>query len=242
MEWPPAPLHYDEAVISLSDFRPRAVVFDLDGTLVDNMPWHGQAFDAFVARHGLPAMDMAMRERTDGKRNREIFAMLFGRPLSEAEYAALEDEKEGMYRALSRGRLQPLRGLVRLLDRLAALGIAAGVATSGPKANVAHTLGELGMGDRFGVIARGDQVEHGKPAPDVFLHAARLLGVDPSECLAFEDAPLGVAAALAAGMRCVAVTSTYAADVFAAAAVPPHAIHADFDDWLDTAGRWMLAD
>jgi len=229
-------------VTLLRDFRPRAVVFDLDGTLVDNMPWHGQAFDAFVARHGLPPMDMAMRERTDGKRNREIFAMLFGRPLDDGEHAALEDEKEGMYRSLSRGRLEPLRGLLTLLDRIDARGIVAGVATSGPRANVEHTLGELGIGHRFAAIARGDQVERGKPAPDVFLHAARLLDVEPADCLAFEDAPLGVAAAVAAGMRCVAVTSTYPADVFLAGPTPPHAVYADFAAWLDDAGRWMLAD
>ena len=193
---------------SLLAFRPQAVIFDLDGTLVDNMPWHAQAFDAFVSRHQLPAMDMAMRERTDGKRNREIFPMLFGRDLTDAEMEALEEEKEGMYREVSSGRLQPLAGLSALLGRLEVHGIPAGVATSGPKKNVAHTLAEIGLAGRFQVIARGDQVQRGKPAPDVFLHAARLIGVAPEACLAFEDAPLGVAAARSAGMMCVAVTSS----------------------------------
>ena len=114
---------------SLLAFRPQAVIFDLDGTLVDNMLWHAQAFDAFVSRHQLPAMDMAMRERTDGKRNREIFPMLFGRDLTDAEMETLEEEKEGMYREVSRGQLQPLAGLSALLGRLEAHGIPAGVAT-----------------------------------------------------------------------------------------------------------------
>src|SRR5690606_21936408 len=209
-------------------FRPSAVIFDLDGTIVDNMAWHAQAFDAFVARHRLPAMDMEMRRRTDGKRNREIFPTLFGRELTPAEVEVLEEEKEGMYRELSRGQLRPLRGLATLLDRLDAEGVVAGVATSGPRKNVEHTLAELGLAHRFEVIARGDQVTHGKPAPDVFLHAARLLGVDPAACLAFEDAPLGVAAARSAGMHCVAVTTSYAAEVFRAAESTPHAIYADF--------------
>lgn len=230
---------YHRGVSSLSRFRPRAVVFDLDGTLADNMPWHSQAFDAFVARHGLRAMDMAMRERTDGKRNREIFPILFGRELSDEEVARLEEEKEGMYRDLSRGRLRPLPGLVDLLDGLEAQGIAAGVATSGPKKNVEHTLAELGIAHRFRAIARGDEVAHGKPAPDVFLLAASRLDVDPATCLAFEDAPLGVAAAVAAGMRCVAVTSTYSLDTFSSAAVPPHATYGDFRAYLDDAGRWL---
>lgn len=214
-------------------FRPRAVIFDLDGTVVDNMAWHAQAFDAFVARHRLPAMDMAMRRRTDGKRNREIFPMLFGRELTAVELEALEEEKEGMYRELSRGQLRPLRGLAELLDRLDAAGIVSGVATSGPRKNVEHTLAEIGLAHRFRAIARGDQVAHGKPAPDVFLHAAEQLGVAAADCLAFEDAPLGVAAARNAGMFSIAVTTSYAREVFEAADITPHAIYADFQAFLD---------
>ncbi len=225
---------------SLLAFRPQAVIFDLDGTLVDNMPWHAQAFDAFVSRHQLPAMDMAMRERTDGKRNREIFPMLFGRDLTDAEMEALEEEKEGMYREVSSGRLQPLAGLSALLGRLEVHGIPAGVATSGPKKNVAHTLAEIGLAGRFQVIARGDQVQRGKPAPDVFLHAARLIGVAPEACLAFEDAPLGVAAARSAGMMCVAVTSSYADEVFVSSSLQPHYTCHNFQAYLDGPGRWLL--
>jgi len=226
-------------VSDLLRFRPRAVIFDLDGTIVDNMPWHAQAFDAFVARHRLPAMDMAMRERTDGKRNREIFPILFGREMTMAEIEALEEEKEGLYREISRGRLTPLTGLVPLLDRLDARGIAAGVATSGPRKNVAHTLAEIGLADRFQAIARGDQVAHGKPAPDVFLHAAQLLGIAPDACLAFEDAPLGIQAARHAGMHCVGVTSSYAPDLLRAVDPGPHATYADFRGFLDEAGEWL---
>jgi beta-phosphoglucomutase len=230
---------YDRLVSVLPSFRPKAVIFDLDGTLVNNMPWHVQAFDAFVERHGLPPMDMAMRERTDGKRNREIFPILFGRDLTPIEIERLEEEKEGMYREVSRGRLRPMNGLVVLLDRLDAHGIPSGVATSGPRKNVEHTLGELGLADRFRAIARGDQVEQGKPAPDVFLHAARLLGADPLDCLAFEDAPLGVAAARNAGMHCVALTSTYGAKLLFAAEPGPHATFEDFQAFLDGAGKWL---
>jgi len=215
------------------------VIFDLDGTLVNNMSWHAQAFDAFVARHQLPPMDMTMRKRTDGKRNREIFPILFGREMSAAEIEALEEEKEGMYRELSRGRLEPLAGLIELLDRLDVHGIVAGVATSGPQKNVAHTLAETGLSDRFRAIARGDQVAHGKPAPDVFQHAAHLMGVNPSECLAFEDAPLGVASARHAGMYCVAVTTSYGSDLLNAGDPAPHATCDDFSAYLATVGQWL---
>ena len=103
-----------------------------------------------------------------------------------------------------------------LLDRLAARGIGVAVATSAPEKNVAHTLSAIGLADRIGVITRSDAVPRGKPFPDVFLRAAHELGVAPEACLAFEDAPVGVAAARSAGMRCVAITSTFSAEMFAA--------------------------
>jgi HAD superfamily hydrolase (TIGR01509 family) len=227
-------------MVSLASFRPRAVVFDIDGTIVDNMDWHARAFDAFVARHGLPSMTMEVRRGTDGKRNREIFPMLFGRDLTAAELRMFEEEKEGAYRELSRAGLRPMAGLLRLLDRLDAHGIGVGLATSAPAANVEHTLREIGLDRRMDVIARGDQVAHGKPAPDVFLLAAALLGVPPDDCLAFEDAPLGIASARRAGMRCAAITSTFSADALLACDPCPDAAYPDFDAYLEDAGRWLI--
>jgi len=210
----------------------RGVVFDLDGTLVDNMPFHVEAFATFVKRHGLPPMDQGMRGRLDGKRNRDIFPILFGHPLDDTTFQQLEDEKEGLYRELSRGRLSPLAGLSRLLDLIEARGIGAAVATSAPAPNVVHTLDELGLLGRFRAVVRSDQVPHGKPAPDVFLEAARRLGVPPTSCLAFEDAPAGVLAAKAAGMSCVALTTSFTPEAFAAHGARPDAAVRDFDSFL----------
>jgi HAD superfamily hydrolase (TIGR01509 family) len=223
----------------LSAFRPRAVIFDVDGTIVDNMDWHARAFDAFVSRHGLPAMTLETRRRTDGKRNREIFPMLFGRELTPDEIQAFEDEKEGAYRELSRSALRPMDGLTRLLDALERRAVPVALATSAPAANVVHTLEEIGLTDRLSVIARGDQVAHGKPAPDVFLYAASLLDVPADACLAFEDAPLGVASARNAGMRCVAITSTFSAEALLASTPPADAAYPDFAAYLADAGAWL---
>lgn len=223
-----------------ADFRPRAVIFDLDGTLADNMAWHARAFEAFATRHGLPPVTMALRRQIDGKRNSEIFPVLFGHAISKEDARRFEDEKERAYRELSKGGIRPTAGAVRLLDCLAARGIPVAVATSAPEQNVGHTLTEIGLADRFFVIARSDQVAHGKPAPDVFLHAAARLDVDPAACLAFEDAPIGVAAARAAGMRTVALTSTFTADAFVNVAQPPDAEYADFDAFLAGDGAWLL--
>jgi HAD superfamily hydrolase (TIGR01509 family) len=219
--------------------RPRAVVFDLDGTLADNMHWHARAFDEFVRRHGLPALTVDMRRRIDGKRNREIMPILFDRALPGDELEALAAEKEEAYRRLSHGALQPTRGLLRLLDALARHGVPAAVATSAPRLNVEHTLGELGLRDRFAAVALSDEVPRGKPFPDVYLQAARALAVEAGACLAFEDAPVGVVAARRAGMGCIALTSTFPAAAFDASEMSPDGLCADFDDYLAGAGRWL---
>jgi beta-phosphoglucomutase len=222
--------------------RPVAAIFDLDGTMVDNMALHTTAFEAFVARHGLPPVTMDLRRRIDGKRNREIFPLLFEREMTLDEVRAFEREKEGAYRELSRGALQPMPGLLRLLAALEARQIPVAVATSAPPENVEHTLSEIGLSARIAIIARGDQVPHGKPAPDVFLLAARQLGVAPGACIAFEDAPIGVAAAVQAGMRCVAVTTSFSAEAFAASDPAPHASYVDFNGYLEGEGRWLAAE
>jgi HAD superfamily hydrolase (TIGR01509 family) len=211
------------------------VVFDLDGTLTDNMGLHADAFGIFVGRHGLPPLDSALRARLDGKRNRDIFPILFGRALPEADLNAYADEKEALYREFSRGRLRPLPGLVTFLDRLAARGLPVAIATSAPAANVIHNLAELGLAARFEHIVRADEVPQGKPHPDVFLEAARRMGVSPRACWAFEDAPMGVQAARAAGMVCIGITTSFDAQALAAHGAAIDGAVADYTTFL--AGR-----
>jgi HAD superfamily hydrolase (TIGR01509 family) len=213
-------------------FAPRAVIFDIDGTIVDNMHLHAEAFAVFAGRHGLPPLTSEDRARLDGRRNSEIFPILFKRDVPTHEWLAYEEEKEGLYRELSRGRLLPMKGLPVLIDRLIRSGIAMALATSAPEANVAHTLCELELAEAFSVIVRGDEVPRGKPAPDVFIEAARRLGVDPEDCLVFEDAPMGIAAAHAAGMRVVALTTSFQAAHFAQLQPPPSLVCGDFEEFL----------
>jgi HAD superfamily hydrolase (TIGR01509 family) len=215
--------------------RPRAVIFDLDGTIVDNMALHAEAFAAFAERHGLPRLTAADRARIDGRRNSEIFPMLFGREMPREEWLVYEAEKEGLYRQLSRGRLTVVSGLPALLERLSETGVATALATSAPAANVDHTLSEIGLSGAFPVVVRGDQVVQGKPAPDVFLEASRRLEVPTGECLVFEDAPMGITAARAAGMRVVALTTSFPSDHFEALPDRPDLACPDFADFLARA-------
>ncbi len=217
----------------------RGAIFDLDGTIVDNMPVHADAFAIFVERHGLRPLTLDDRRRLDGRRNRDIFPDLLGRELTDAEQEAFADEKEALYRELSVGRLAPAAGFVRLLDSLAASGIPVAVATSAPPDNVNHTLTELGLASRLTSVVRSDQVPRGKPFPDVFLAAAERLGVPAADCVAFEDAPIGIVAARTAGMTTVAIGSSFSADVFLAPEVGADVVVKDFEEYLDGPGRWL---
>jgi beta-phosphoglucomutase len=213
-------------------FRPQAVIFDIDGTIVDNMHLHAEAFALFAERHGLPPLTSDDRARLDGRRNSEIFPLLFKREVPREEWQGYEQEKEGLYRQLSKGRLTAMKGLHAMIERLRDSGIPMALATSAPEPNVIHTLHELALTGAFPVIVRGDQVPRGKPAPDVFLEAARRLCVDPADCLVFEDAPMGIEAAHAAGMPVVALTTSFAAPHFAQLERPPSHTCCDFDDFL----------
>ncbi len=221
---------------------PRAFIFDLDGTLVDNMAIHIESFSRFMVRHGLPALGSDDRSKYDGKRNRDIFPALMGRELSAAEQREFAEEKEAEYRTLSAGRLRALPGLDRLLQVLFEHGIGVGLATSAPRLNVEHTLRELGLPQLQPFTARSDEVPRGKPFPDVFIEAARLVGVPPGDCLAFEDAALGILAAQAAGMRTIGITTTFSREQFAThGAVPDEAV-ADYDEFLARCAAEYLPD
>ncbi len=213
-------------------FAPRAVIFDIDGTIVDNMHLHAEAFGIFAERHGLPAMTAADCARLDGRRNSEIFPIIFRREVGRDEWQAYEREKEGLYRELSKGRLQPMNGLHALIDHLTEAQIPMALATSAPQPNVEHTLAELGLAETFANIVRGDEVPRGKPAPDVFIEAARRLGVAAEDCLVFEDAPMGIEAAHAAGMRVVALTTSFQAAHLEQLDPAPSLVCCDFDAYL----------
>jgi HAD superfamily hydrolase (TIGR01509 family) len=218
----------------------RGVVFDLDGTLVDNMELHERAFAAFGERHRLPALDAETELRLRGTRNTDIFPALFRRELTRDEVRAYSVEKEALYRELSKGGLVALAGLDRLLLRLEAQDIPAVIATSGPAENVEHTLREIGLTSRLTSVVRGDMVARGKPHPDIFLAAAARIGVPPGTCLAFEDTPAGVQGAQAAGMTTVAITTSLGPEVFAAAGLHTEFMARDFDEFLSGPGARLL--
>lgn len=184
-----------------------AYLFDMDGVLVDNYRYHEISWLEFARRHGGRLTKTQIAEWM-GAPGRDYIARMFDEPVPAARVAELMEEKEALYREIYRPHLVARQGLVGLLHAAAEKGIPCAVVTGGSKANVDFVLDGLKIRDRFCCIVDSSQYERGKPAPDCYLQAARRLGVDPADCIVFEDAVCGIAAAHAAGMRVVAITGT----------------------------------
>jgi beta-phosphoglucomutase len=194
----------------------RAVLFDLDGTLVDNMAYHIEAWIETGRTLGRElTREQIMAEA--GRRNEEILPIFAGRALSAAELDELAAHKEARYRALYAPHLRLLPGAAALFEQLAARNIVCGVASAAPRGNREFVLNGLQLWSRMGTVVGGEEVARGKPAPDLFLEAARRLNCAPEDTLVFEDARFGVQAGLAAGMRVCGITTGEPREVLLAA-------------------------
>ncbi len=189
-----------------------ALIFDLDGVIIDSMPLHTEAWRVYLQRLGIASTDSDIAGRMHGRRNDDIVAEFISGDLEPAEIFEHGAAKERLYRELMQNQLQRylVPGIGEFLDRWRALPL--GVASNAEPANVNLVLDGLGLRDCFRAIVNGQQVDRPKPFPDVYLRAAELLDVRPGDCVVFEDSPTGVEAALAAGMHVVGV-QTHSADL-----------------------------
>jgi HAD superfamily hydrolase (TIGR01509 family) len=214
----------------------QAVVFDFDGLLVDSEPVQYEAWETYIARFGteLPA---ELRERMYGTRLVESAALVAEElrlPVSAIEIARDRDE---LFLAIIPGRIHPKRGALNLIAELKRRHISVALATSGHRHYVDLACASAGLSGAFDIEVTGDMVSRGKPHPETYLTAAKMLQVPASACLVLEDSPQGVAAALAAGMTVFAVpdATVPGADLSAACAVLE-----SLDDVLDAAVDYGL--
>jgi beta-phosphoglucomutase len=183
----------------------RAVIWDVDGTLVDTAELHFRAWMALAAELNKP-FDRADFGATFGLRNPEILRQLFDTRYTETQVAELGERKESFYRALARAGVGLLPGVGRLLESLREAGFVQAIGSSAPRANLDLILDLTGTAPFFSAVVSMEDTSRGKPDPQVFQLAATRLQTLPAHCVVMEDAPAGVVAAKAGGMKCIAVT------------------------------------
>jgi beta-phosphoglucomutase len=188
---------------------PAAAIFDMDGVLVDSNPFHLRKWMDLLRESKIPYDPGELPEQILGKRNDDAFRLFFGPQLTPAERRRLSEQLEERFRAAFGPHAKPLPGLESLMRQLEAVGIPMAVASSAMRPNVEFVVDALGFRPFFRALISGDDVRFPKPHPEIYLKTAQQLGVQPAACVAFEDSFPGIGAVKAAGMKCVAIASTF---------------------------------
>jgi beta-phosphoglucomutase len=181
----------------------RAVIFDMDGVIVDSHPAHRKAWRQFLRTLGREVSNHELNFILDGRKRADILRHFLG-GLSEAEIVDYGKRKDDFFQHSS-FEVKPLPGVIEFLDQLCAEGVATAVATSASESRTRSTLDRLHLTERFRIIVTGSDVARGKPDPAIYCRACQLLNVRPEDALAIEDAASGIHAARAANLTCIGV-------------------------------------
>jgi beta-phosphoglucomutase family hydrolase len=216
--------------------RYEAFIFDLNGTMVNDMHYHEMAwYDVLVNQLKAPLTAEQVKLQMYGK-SAEMFERVFGKEkFSTEEIATISERKEARYRKEFLPDLKLITGLNEFLNNAKSKGISLAIGTAAPKLNVDFVIDNLNLGSYFPVIVGQADVVESKPHPEVFLQAARRLGVSPERCVVFEDAPKGIEAAMRAGMKAVAVTTYHTRDE-----LKNHNVLFAIDDYTSTSLNELL--
>lgn len=187
----------------------KAVIFDMDGVIAHTNPYHSMAFREFFGKRGLQPTDEEFAQHMFGKSNSYILKHFLGRPVTGEEFVSMENEKEGLFREIYAEHVKDINGFLEFLNSLKEAGFKTGVATSAPRANLDLIMGKLGFEPQMESVLASENVTKHKPDPEVYLKSAANLGVDPKDCIVFEDSFSGVTAGLNAGMKVVGVLSSH---------------------------------
>lgn len=185
----------------------RAVIFDMDGVLVDNSKVHDETWRIMCEKYGKPESAEKVKNIFGGT-NKIFVEQLLG-ITDPVEVKRIAIEKEALYREVFKATIKAPEGLLPLLFELRKRNIRLAVATSGPRENLDFVLDNLDIRHFFDALLEESQITHGKPHPEIYLRAAQLLGVEPHACIAIEDSVFGLQSAKDAGMKAVAITTSF---------------------------------
>ncbi len=185
----------------------RAVLWDMDGTIVDSEPYHKLAWREFFSKRGMDFTEDNFKFAF-GRRNEEIFRNFIGPNISQQELDIIAEEKESTFRKYIKDSIKALPGAAELIKLLSEAEFRLAIVSSTPIENIQLITETLGIKTYFGLLISGKDVTEGKPSPQGFLLAAKKLRAPPQNCVVIEDAVAGVRAAKSGGMYCIAVTNT----------------------------------
>jgi len=191
------------------------VIWDMDGVLIDTGDYHYRAWNTVLHDYGVE-FPRHQFDATFGMNNPALIQLLLGRPPEPALLQTISDRKETLFRQMIRADARPMPGVRTTLRSLDDAGYRQAIASSAPPESIDLLVDAMGLRRYFSSLVSGIAMP-GKPEPDVFLEAARQIGVPPARCLVIEDAAVGVAGAKRAGMKCIAVTTTLPAHKMAQA-------------------------
>jgi len=189
--------------------NPVAVIFDMDGVIIDSNPPHKIALRQFCEQYGYKLSDEELINKIYGRTNKEWIATLFEKPLTTSELRAYGEEKEKLFRDIYKEDIKEVAGFEAFLKNLDTNKIPKAIGTSAPRSNVDFILDELDLKKYFNIILDESNVNHGKPNPEIYLKVAAKLNFSPQQCIVFEDSLSGVASAQSAGCKVVGVTTTH---------------------------------
>jgi beta-phosphoglucomutase family hydrolase len=210
----------------------KAVIFDMDGVVVNNHEYHFKAWMNFAEKYGFELNEEIYKDQFNGKTNKDLFRMIFDDPTDE-EIAAYGEEKESMYRELYYDDLAPHKGLLDFLSALKRGRYKIALATSAPTENVDWVLDNLQLRSWFDVIVDGTEVENGKPDPEIYTTVCTKLEVEPEYCVVFEDSLAGLESAREAGCCQVGIATSH--EPWELEGHTEHIIH----DFTEVKGLWM---
>lgn len=190
----------------------RAVLFDMDGVIIDSEQVHMAAFRAVLKRYGHDLTDKHYKQHFMGKTDEAGLKLYFEFMNERVDQGVVLDKKAKAYLALAADQLIAYPGIIEFIRELDQRAVALALVTGSLRAEADITLKAFELKPFFSAVIAAEDITASKPSPDGYLKGAEALGVKPTDCIVIEDAPSGVAAAKAAGMRCVAVTTTHSAE------------------------------